>query len=197
MLLPANPSSLARHVLHLPATRVLLVTAILWLAAFAYSKHRFWRDPHSAFFSSDGVYDLRYSKVRQEQARNYIRHASNSTGSLLKSKGTPELCAAFVTVKRESIQYVDEAVASILDGLDEEERGALNVQLLFADTETTLHPSWHKSWLRSAVDGMVGYNVSSETMTKLKDWEEKRNFYYKGVLCVVLRARVSRSYANL
>jgi len=47
------------------------------------------------------------------------------------------------------------------------------------------------------VDGMVGYNVSAETMTKLKDWEEKRNFYYKGVLCVVLRARVSRSYANL
>jgi hypothetical protein len=185
MLLPANPSSLARHVLHLPVTRVLLITAITWLFAFAYCKHRFWRDPHSAFFSSDGVYDLHYSKVRQEQARNYIRDASNSTGPFVKSKGTPELCAAFVTVKRESIQYVDEAVASMLDGLDEEERRALNLQLLFADTQTDVHPSWRKAWLGNVVDGMVGYNVSAETLKQVKEWEEKRDFYHKGVLYVV------------
>lgn len=181
MLLPANLSSLLRHVLTLPASRALLITAALWLVAFAYCKHRFWRDPHSAFFSSESVYDFHYSADRQAQAQAYISRASESTEVLPKASGTPEFCAAFVTVKRENIQYVDEAVASLLEGLNEEERGSLSLQLLFADTETKKHPSWEKAWLRNAVDGMVGYNVSEDTLKELQIWEKERNFYKKGV----------------
>lgn len=182
MLLPANLSSLARHILQLPATRVLLITTALWLTSFAICKHRYWRNPHSAFFSSDAVYDLHYSKDRQAQAEAYISRASEGKDVLAKSKGTPEFCAAFVTVKRENIQYVDEAVASLLDGLDDDERGALSVQLLFADTDTSIHPSWQKPWLLNAVDGMVGYNVSEEKLSEIKVWEKERDFYHKGVL---------------
>lgn len=181
MLIPSNASSLLRKLLQLPLIRILLVSTALWLVAFAYAKHRFWRDPHSAFFSSDGVYDLHYSKDRQVQAQAYISKASEPSAVLHKAN-RPEYCAAFVTVRREGIQYVDEAVASLLEGLNDEERGALSVQLLFADTDAKKHPSWESKWLHDAVDGMIGYNVTDETMTTLIEWEAKRDFYRKGVL---------------
>ena len=182
MLLPANLSSLFRHLFSLPVTRALIITGAFWLVSFAYCKHRFWRDPHSAFFSSERVYDFHYSADRQAQAQGYISHASESIDPLPKATGTPEFCAAFVTVKREKIQYVDEAVASVLEGLNVEERGKLSLQVLFADTDTKTHPSWEKAWLRNAVDGMVGYNVTEDTLKNLQKWETDRDFYSKGVL---------------
>lgn len=182
MLLRPKVSSRLRCILNFPASRTLIVSGVLWLVVFAYCKHRFWRDPHSAFFSSDGVYDLHYSADRKNQSQAYISHVSQPTQHLPKGSATPEICAAFVTVKRENKQYVDEAVASVLEGLNEDERRKLSLQILFADTETQKHPSWEKEWLRNAVDKMVSYNVSDETMSKLKEWEMARNFYSKGVL---------------
>lgn len=97
-------------------------------------------------------------------------------------KGTPEICAAFVTVKRETTQYVDNAIASVLEGLTAAEREKLFLYVLFADTEPQRHPSWAQPWMMNSVDSVVGYNVSEDVMKDLKEWEEKKEWYKKGLL---------------
>jgi hypothetical protein len=53
--------------------------AIAWLLAFIYCHGRYWRDPHSAFFQSETVYEQRYSKYRALQAQAFIEHATTAT----------------------------------------------------------------------------------------------------------------------
>jgi hypothetical protein len=172
-----------RHIVTSPAGRALIATAIAWLLAFIYCHGRYWRDPHSAFFQSETVYEQHYSKYRASQAQAFIEHATTAT-KLGKVKGTPEICAAFVTVKRETTQYVDNAVASVMQGLTTGEREKLFLYVLFADTETGRHPSWKQPWLENSVDLAVGYNVSEVVMKDLKEWEEEKKWYKKGLLCV-------------
>jgi hypothetical protein len=172
-----------RQIITSPPGRALIATAIAWLLAFFYCRGRYWRDPHSAFFKSETVYDQYYSKYRASQSQTFIEHAAGDT-NLGKAKGTPEICAAFVTVKRETTQYVDNAVASVLEGLTSGEREKLFLYVLFADTQTGRHPSWKQPWLENAVDVAVGYNVTRDVLKNLIEWEEKKDWWSKGVLCV-------------
>lgn len=172
-----------RQIASSPAGRALIGTAVAWLLAFIYCRGRYWRDPHSAFFQSETVYDQHYSKYRASQAQAFIQHATGS-GGLGKAKDAPEICAAFVTVKRETTQYLDNAVASVLEGLTEGEREKLFLYVLFADTQTGKHPSWQQPWLDNAVDLAVGYDVSPDVMKDLQGWEERKEWYNKGVLYV-------------
>ncbi|KAL2154851.1 hypothetical protein VTH82DRAFT_3527 [Thermothelomyces myriococcoides] len=119
-----------RRTLSFPATRALLVCGLLWLLAFAYGSLFLWRDPHSAYFRSEGVYDLDYSATRQAEARAFLEQVSaevaaaadtkKTQGDDGKAKGgqtkddgaavpkprpkagpTPTMCVAFATVRRE------------------------------------------------------------------------------------------------
>jgi hypothetical protein len=172
-----------RQIITSPPGRAFIATAIAWLLAFFYCRGRYWRDPHSAFFKSETVYDQHYSKYRASQSHAFIEHAAGDT-SLGKAKGTPEICAAFVTVKRETTQYVDNAVASVLEGLTPGEREKLFLYVLFADTQTGRHPSWKQPWLEQSVDLAEGYNVTRDVLKNLIEWEEKKDWWSKGVLCV-------------
>ncbi|KAH6634378.1 hypothetical protein B0J18DRAFT_416046 [Chaetomium sp. MPI-SDFR-AT-0129] len=66
----AHPRRLFSH----SATRTLLVCTVLWLLAFGYGRVFLWRDPTSAYFRADDgrVYELGYSAVRQQQAREFV-----------------------------------------------------------------------------------------------------------------------------
>jgi hypothetical protein len=105
---------------------------------------------------------------------------TNKTAKM--TSGQPEICAAFVTVKRESKQYVDVAIGSLLEGLTEDEREMLYIHVLFANTDPTIHPSWGKSWLRGVVDSVESYVVSDEVLQHLRTLEMERNWREKGVL---------------
>jgi hypothetical protein len=159
-----------------------MITAVCWILAFQYCRIRYWREPHSAFFQSEHVYDLHYSQYREEQANGFIDKAMDTNVNLGKSSEDPEICAAFVTVKREGKQYIDAAVGSMLEGLTDEERSKLYAYVFFANADPTVHPTWNKPWLSNAVDAALSYNVSESTMDHLRQLEEKRNFYAKGVL---------------
>ncbi|TAQ87813.1 hypothetical protein B7494_g3839 [Chlorociboria aeruginascens] len=173
-----NILTLALHILNSPAGRVLVISLACWLLAFTYGKFKFWRDPHSAFFNSDHVYDLHYSQYRERQANEYIENAAKAVH---KGGLNPEICAAFVTVRRETKQYVDAAIGSLLADLTEEERSKLHLYVLFANVDPTIHPTWKQPWLENVVDEAVGYNVSSDVLAHLKELEEKRDFQEKGV----------------
>jgi hypothetical protein len=166
----------------LPAGKIFLISLLCWLLSFAYCKQRYWRDPHSAFFNSDHVYDLKYSALRTAQANAFVDAISQPGVVAKKASAQPEICAAFVTVPRNGKNYMVQAIGSMLEGLAEEERSKLFVYALFASTIPTSHPTWNATWLRNAADLVGTYEVTAETLTHLQELEEKRNFYEKGVL---------------
>lgn len=169
---------LLRKSFSIPAIQIFVLSLTTYLLIFTYCRFRYWRDPHSAFFNSDHVYDLKYSKFRDSQALSFIH--SNIT--LHKAGPNPEVCAAFVTVKRDNKQYIDAAIGSLLEGLTDHERRNLHLHVLFANTNPNIHPSWQKPWLDNAVDSARGYNVSADVLAHLQELETQRNFQEKGVL---------------
>lgn len=166
-----------------PAGRAFIISLSIWLLAFVSCRHRYWRDPHSAFFSSEHVYDLKYSAYRASQAETFIASPKSRNSKTRVGSSHPEICAAFVTVKRETKQYVDVAVGSLLVGLTDQERAKLYLYVLFANTDPTVHPSW-KGWLDGAADEVGRYSVNETTREHLRGLEEERNWYEKGVLFV-------------
>jgi hypothetical protein len=163
---------------------------------FTYGRFFLWRDPHSAYFRSETVYDLDYSAARQREARAFIANvtrieddrddADTREGKRWPKTGaTPAVCAAFVTVRRESEAarlYLADAIGSMLAGLDPRERAALNVSLLFADTDPARHPDWHAPWVRALVDTAAGYTGLPELeRAGLRQAEEDRDLQLKGV----------------
>lgn len=165
------------------AVRALFVTLIVYFFAFQYCKYRLWRDPHSAFFNSDHVYDFAYSIYRKEQAENSIRAANstiNEQSSFLRGDD-PVVCAAYATVKRPELQYLTGSVGSMLYGLTAEEREALYLYILFADTDPTRHPEWNAPWISNIVDRAGTYNMSQREFDRIQQMEKDRNFYVKGM----------------
>ena len=175
-----------------PTLRALLASLLTYLLAFSYCSHTFWRDPHSAFFRSERVYDLHYSLLQRSRAQEFLGAANttiedaDATGAggkrTFKLAGAePVLCAAFVTVARET-NYFAEAVGSMLEGLTDQEREQLYLFVLFADTQSDKHPSWQEPWLRRVVDAAEPYKISDADLARVREAEEKRNYYVKGVL---------------
>ncbi|TKA30185.1 hypothetical protein B0A50_02904 [Salinomyces thailandicus] len=173
----------ALNIANSTAGRTLACTLLAWLLVFVVCKHLLWRDPHSAFFSEDGVYDLGYSRVRQAEAREFIEQAEVDS-SLADRNGTqsglPVVCAGITTFKREGTNYLNETVGTMLAGLTHEERSALDVRLLFAHVNPNVHVDWDRSWLR-VVNHWSGYNVSETELNQIREWENAPNYYAKGV----------------
>jgi hypothetical protein len=176
--------------LRIPAFRAFAISAVLYLLTFEYCRSRFWRDPHSAFFDSSGVYDWKYSLAREHEANHFISYYNNiddpATDQLTKSSDEPLICAAFVSVKRDSDNYFEESIGSMLEGLDPRERSALHLKILFADTDQTRHPNWGQPWMNRIVDSVETYNVSHADFQHLQKLEADRDYRTKGVLLVVI-----------
>jgi hypothetical protein len=166
-----------------PVGYTLACTLLVWLLIFAGCKQLLWRDPHAAFFQEEGVYDLRYSLVRQAEAHTYINDAEFNTTLLLpnkQDKPPPVICAAYATFRRGGREYLNESIGTMLEGLTKEERSILDVRVLFAHTDPTVHSDWGKGWLH-VLDNWSGYNVSQEQLEHLRELENVKNFYEKGV----------------
>ncbi|KAJ5519171.1 Glycosyl transferase family 54 [Penicillium expansum] len=145
---------------------------------------KFWRDPHSAFFKEHHVYDMDYSLYQEREARHFLsRHNSDlNPPPYVKSDPTPLVCVAIVTVRRDSDDYFEASVGSLLEGLEERERSKLYLSVLFADTEPRVHPSWGQKWIERLTDSATTYNVSDEQLKHLQTLEREKNFYEKGQL---------------
>ncbi|KAH0357473.1 hypothetical protein KCU83_g693, partial [Aureobasidium melanogenum] len=177
---PASMSSvllLLHSVARIPAGRVFGLTAVLWLMAFFYCKHQFWRDPHSAFFDSSIVYDQYSSNVRG-QAGLELLSALDPLASV--PSPDPVICAEIVTVKRDPVQYLNKTIGSMLAGLTVEEHSAIHIRLLFAETEPQMHPDHSQRWL-GHLESAESYNVTTKDLEHLKELENARNFFEKGV----------------
>ena len=173
---------MTRHFLDCLGFRILACTGVLWLIAFAILKQILWRDPHAAFFTENGVYDLDYSLYRQSEAREFIEKARssfhNSTAEF--ERRVPVMCAAITTFNRHGQQYLSETIGSMLTGLSDEERDLLEVRVLFAHANTSVHSNWNDTWL-DILDHWSGYDVSNEKLHQIQEFELAHDFYMKGV----------------
>ncbi|KAM3074277.1 hypothetical protein ACMFMF_006293 [Clarireedia jacksonii] len=197
-----------RSCILLPSRAALITftaTAIIWLLAFTYCKYTYWRDPHSAFFSSEHVYERDYSIRRETAGLDFLDRLSASNATHLQNSSaqiiaSPEICAAYVTVRRdmgmhegeEKRQYINAALGSMLDTLSEEERAKLWVHVLFADVEEPgpeEHPLWNEEWLGRVVDDWGGYEFDEgmESMDQIEKMKwlarlmREREWQVKGV----------------
>ncbi len=204
---PTHLRHVLRQLLSRSSIRALLATGLIFGIAFLYFKRALWRDPHAAFFNSDHVYDLGYSQYRATDARRFIDAANgtlkNEDGANPPEDATvggkagsePLLCAAYTTVRRDQKQYLDEAIGSMLAGLDPRERAAINLTVLFADTDPATHPNWKDPWLRSVVDDADTYNgLSQAQWDEITKVEKEKNYYVKGVLYVYTISVLSRCF---
>jgi hypothetical protein len=162
-----------------PAVHALAASAAVWLLLFVYCNYALWRDPHGAYFHSEGAYDLGYSEVRREEARKLIEAHDNQTAT------KPVICAGIATVARdhpEAARYFEDTVGSMLEGLTEKERSALQVNVLFANAAGPMqHPDWKKPWLE-LVDRAAWYeNVTDDEVEELRFMEADGDFQKKGV----------------
>ncbi|KAL4864793.1 hypothetical protein BDV12DRAFT_175641 [Aspergillus spectabilis] len=173
----------------LRASRIFLSSLFIWLLIYSYCRVQFWRDPHSAFFQDRHVYDLDYSLVREHEAWHFILQHNSAinppdyhyTKSEPRPGSTPTVCVAMVTVRRDADTYFEASVGSLLEGLDDRERRALYLSVLFADTNPRVHPSWGQKWVDRVIDLAETYDVSEGQLQHLRELERERNFYEKGV----------------
>ncbi|KAL2850072.1 hypothetical protein BJX68DRAFT_266866 [Aspergillus pseudodeflectus] len=123
----------------LRASRIFLSSLLIWLLLYSYCRTNFWRDPHSAFFQEDHVYDLDYNLYREGEAWHFISQhnaAIDPPDYTIGALGrTPSVCVAMATVHRELDTSFEASVGSLLERLTERERRALYLSVLFADTD--------------------------------------------------------------
>lgn len=73
------------------------------------------------------------------------------------------------------------SIASLLNGLTQEERASLYLSVLIAETKPEKHPSWSQPWLREAVDDMHTYSVTPNEQAMLQMLEDNGSYKEKGV----------------
>ena len=173
-----------------PAGRLVVGTILVWGIAFVFCRHAFWRDPHSWFFDGSRAYEFEYTDHRREEARGLIAIANDTQDSspvFAKSNNEPVICAGMVTVKRRGVQYLEDTLGSMLAGLTPEERSAIEVRLLFANTTDSApqapHPDYNKPWL-DLLDAWGPYNVSEMELEILKEYQRNDTYRPKWILYV-------------
>lgn len=176
---------------------------VIYLFAILYCRWHFYRDPGSFFFDPEKGYRPLYSLERVEQARSFIRLASNGPipapvphlGDSDDGHDDAEaadvertLCIGMATVKRPFRQYVDVSLGSLLADLTPDERANISVNLLFAHTDPKIHPFFEAPWVPAVVDNVftyekVGYKLPSvRGLERERRIKEKRLFDYRFLL---------------
>lgn len=158
------------------AGRVLAGTVACWIVAFVFCRYQFWRDPHSTFFDGSAVYEMKYTRTREAEAKVLLDRPTFRTPA-----PSPAICVGIISVKRERKQYLNGTIGSLLAGLTSEERDALNVQVLFSDFEPSDHPDYNSKWLQ-LVDYWSGYDISEEQMQKLRQYVADDRIRPKAIL---------------
>ena len=169
----------------------LVLVALLIL----YGHMQFYRDPGSIFFDSKYAFERRYSDYRQRQAQEYLKaHTAEASQSApqLKGSGTKPsialkegdnatVCVSFVTVRRKGVQYIEDAIGSALAGLSQKERKKVYIMVFFADTDPSLHPTFHKPWLRAVVDTVNSYSLDADARTRAQKLEQEADWQAKSI----------------
>lgn len=148
---------------------------IVFLIIFGFTvqvaRERCWRDPSSVVFQAEKSHEPVYSALRRDQANHFIRQATTEPQSKTNQTEQPEICVGMASVARKAPRYFKDAVGSILDGLDEQERARMHLVLFIAQTNQSLHPAYGEGWIENVADTFLAYDLPEEKMEEVRDWE--------------------------
>jgi len=149
---------------------ILIGFSIFTLAVLQYYHRANYRDPTSYFFDPSRAYQRIYSATRIREAEAFIDAAPKVPGPTKPSQQTPVLCIGIATVARRDDQYVRTTVGSLLDGLSEEQRHHIYVNLFIAHTEPSKHPIYEEKWVQTLPDNVLHYQHAN--MSLIRTWED-------------------------
>lgn len=152
--------------------------AIFYIVAVLYVRHISWRDPGSWFFDPIPAYEPRYSTVRLEQAERFLANASSTAFQRLgknRQKEPTRLCVGVVSIARVGARYLRTAVASLLEGLTEEERDSIHLVVFIPHIDPSIHPAYQDPWLFNLVDKLLLYNLTGKELDRVKELEEEKH----------------------
>ena len=157
-----------------PTSVAICASILTYLVAVFFVRHISWRDPGSAFFDPSTAYDRVYSEVRLQQAEDFLTKASNGESFLRNDTISPEsthLCVGIASVARDNARYLRTTVASLLEGLTQEERDRMQLIVFIANTAPEVHPAFDEAWLRQLGDKLLLYKLSTSLMGRLRKME--------------------------
>ncbi|KAF2279577.1 uncharacterized protein EI97DRAFT_412704 [Westerdykella ornata] len=138
------------------------------------------RDPTSVFFDTRKGYEPRYSKIRAQEAEDFIASAAaaaasasaSTAGSNNSSSSQPQpnpprppsedqdektLCVAIPTISRKHASYLPLTLGSLLHGLTPQERAQIHLIVFIAHSDPTSHPLYTSPWLWALSDEVLTY----------------------------------------
>ena len=155
-----------------PYAIAVYVSAGFFFLLVLIARHSSWRDPGSVFFDSSHAYDFQYSNVRLRQAYEYLSDAADTTFHRSPSKDDAALCVGVASIARNGARYLRTTVASLLEGLTQEERDQIHLVIFLAETNASVHPAYQEKWLENLADDVLLYDLPQEKLDHFKDLEE-------------------------
>jgi len=177
-----------------PSTAIFLAAFVgLYLAAVVWLSQVAWRDPTSVFFRPDKAHEPGYSTARMGQSERFLANISQSgfpPSRTTTLQQNPEICIGIPTVARKGVRYLRIALASLLDGLTEEERSRMHLIVFIADLKPEEHPAYHEPWLFALADEVLTHQLSPSELEDalLLDDQHKGVYDFRTLLsaCVQL-----------
>ncbi|KAM0321998.1 hypothetical protein ACHAQA_009739 [Verticillium albo-atrum] len=147
----------------------LFIFVWLLLALFCYFNS--FDDPSSIFFDEARAFDERFSLTRTADAEHLLEVLTYGppTPKVEKPAGSrPFLCIGIPSVARNTISFLPQTIATLVDTLTPEERSSIHIVTLLADRDPTHHPAFGAPWLERMVDEALIYTVGNGSLTPKK-----------------------------
>ncbi|KAB8227395.1 uncharacterized protein BDW43DRAFT_316871 [Aspergillus alliaceus] len=168
----------------MPSLLLKLILCLFFISCTIwYGKTHFYRDPGSIFYDEAHAFEQRYSQHRRREVDAFIR-SQNTTSTLeppLKSSPNPTLCLTYSSVRRQTTNYLETSIASVLTTLTSQERQDLHLTILIAEPDPSTHPNWNTTWLRTTTDTFTTYNTTQAKLSHLSHLQSTSNYAEKGV----------------
>lgn len=160
-------------------TKHILIFFTLYTCLALFVSHISYLDPSSIFFNPTLANKPNYSIDRTKQSSAYIKSAwLRSKTSALPASSNPKVCVGIPSTTHERARSLRTTIGSLLQGLDVQERNAIDLKVLMAHTDPLLHPAVHEPWLFHTVDEVLYYNetLSAKEIVRIVDLEKSAEF---------------------
>ncbi|EEY20233.1 integral membrane protein [Verticillium alfalfae VaMs.102] len=139
----------------------------VWLMLALYCYSNSYDDPSSIFFNEKLAFRERFSLVRTTNAEHLIEVLTYGppTPKIERLPGTkPFLCIGVPSVARNTVSFLPQTLATLVDTLTDEERSTIHLVTLLADQDPKDHPAYEAPWLDRLVDEAIVYSAGNWTL---------------------------------
>lgn len=170
--LDAHGAFAFRRLMARPSVSLLAAFLVIYLLAIRYCHQAYYRDPTSYFFDPSRAYHRGYSEARIREADAFVEASKDLTIPQVIPPQAPTVCVGIATVARRGEQYVRRTIGSLLQGLSEEERQSVYLDVLIGHTNPADHPIYNEQWIERLPNKLLKYPEDEGALGRIRDWEE-------------------------